>query len=208
MSGRRPAHQCRSRSARGRRDRRRSPASAADEHRARPSAARTACCRGASAATASNSYELRWLPEPLVSAHGSVLRTTTRVQLDVTARLVLRESSRYSAATPKPPAASSAASPCTAPDALRSTSSSHTGRRPRRLGRRGGPRLPPGCPPTPFRGDCVRREVPRRTPAGGDRRPHPARRTGRAGHGRAPGARLLRGVLDEALDELLDAPVE
>ncbi|MEV7721673.1 urease accessory protein UreD [Streptomyces sp. NPDC088184] len=35
--------------------------------------------------------ELRWLPQQLVSAHGSVLRTTTRVRLAATARLVLRE---------------------------------------------------------------------------------------------------------------------
>ncbi|WP_406252110.1 urease accessory protein UreD [Streptomyces atratus] len=35
--------------------------------------------------------ELRWLPEQLVSAHGSVLHMTTRVQLAATARLVLRE---------------------------------------------------------------------------------------------------------------------
>ncbi|MFF1647715.1 urease accessory protein UreD [Streptomyces sp. NPDC058240] len=35
--------------------------------------------------------ELRWLPEQLVSAHGSVLRMATRVRLAPTARLVLRE---------------------------------------------------------------------------------------------------------------------
>ncbi|MFE2935681.1 urease accessory protein UreD [Streptomyces sp. NPDC059278] len=35
--------------------------------------------------------ELRWLPEQLVSAHGSVLHMTTRVRLAPTARLVLRE---------------------------------------------------------------------------------------------------------------------
>ncbi|MFB8033695.1 urease accessory protein UreD [Streptomyces sp. NPDC056004] len=35
--------------------------------------------------------ELRWLPEQLVSAHGSVLHMTTRVRLAATARLVLRE---------------------------------------------------------------------------------------------------------------------
>ncbi|MFD7495403.1 urease accessory protein UreD [Streptomyces sp. NPDC059832] len=35
--------------------------------------------------------EPRWLPEQLVSAHGSVLRTATRVRLAPTARLVLRE---------------------------------------------------------------------------------------------------------------------
>ncbi|MFE3899449.1 urease accessory protein UreD [Streptomyces sp. NPDC059153] len=34
---------------------------------------------------------LRWLPEQLVSAHGSVLRMTTRVELAPSARLVLRE---------------------------------------------------------------------------------------------------------------------
>ncbi|MET9663168.1 urease accessory protein UreD [Streptomyces sp. NPDC006510] len=34
---------------------------------------------------------LRWLPEQLVSAHGSDLRMTTRVRLAPTARLVLRE---------------------------------------------------------------------------------------------------------------------
>nr|WP_049577588.1 urease accessory protein UreD [Streptomyces sp. SBT349] len=35
--------------------------------------------------------ELRWLPEPLISAQGSALRMTTRVALAATARLVLRE---------------------------------------------------------------------------------------------------------------------
>ncbi|WP_059007473.1 urease accessory protein UreD [Streptomyces specialis] len=35
--------------------------------------------------------ELRWLPEPLISAAGSGLRMTTRVELAATARLVLRE---------------------------------------------------------------------------------------------------------------------
>ncbi|WP_406501834.1 urease accessory protein UreD [Streptomyces sp. NBC_01590] len=35
--------------------------------------------------------ELRWLPGQLVSAHGSVLHMTTRVRLAPTARLVLRE---------------------------------------------------------------------------------------------------------------------
>ncbi|MFF2331473.1 MULTISPECIES: urease accessory protein UreD [unclassified Streptomyces] len=35
--------------------------------------------------------ELRWLPEQLVSAHRSVLRMATRVELAPTARLVLRE---------------------------------------------------------------------------------------------------------------------
>ncbi|MFD7320325.1 urease accessory protein UreD [Streptomyces sp. NPDC059875] len=34
---------------------------------------------------------LRWLPEPLVSAHGSDLRMRTTVELAATARLVLRE---------------------------------------------------------------------------------------------------------------------
>ncbi|MDX5575045.1 urease accessory protein UreD [Streptomyces griseus] len=34
---------------------------------------------------------LHWLPEQLVSAHGSDLHQTTRVQLDATARLLLRE---------------------------------------------------------------------------------------------------------------------
>ncbi|WFB06169.1 urease accessory protein UreD [Streptomyces sp. LX-29] len=34
---------------------------------------------------------LRWLPEPLISARGSDLRLTTRVELAPTARLVLRE---------------------------------------------------------------------------------------------------------------------
>ncbi|MEV6164578.1 urease accessory protein UreD [Streptomyces sp. NPDC052052] len=34
---------------------------------------------------------LRWLPEQLVSAHGSLLHMTTRVELAPTARLVLRE---------------------------------------------------------------------------------------------------------------------
>ncbi|WP_347877193.1 urease accessory protein UreD [Streptomyces sp. 8K308] len=35
--------------------------------------------------------ELRWLPEPLIAAAGSDLRTTTRVDLAAGARLVLRE---------------------------------------------------------------------------------------------------------------------
>ncbi|MEU3187655.1 urease accessory protein UreD [Streptomyces sp. NPDC006923] len=35
--------------------------------------------------------ELRWLPEQLISAHGSDLRTHTRVELAATGRLVLRE---------------------------------------------------------------------------------------------------------------------
>ncbi|MER5461908.1 urease accessory protein UreD [Streptomyces sp. NPDC002668] len=35
--------------------------------------------------------ELRWLPEPLISARGSDLRMRTRVELAATARLVLRE---------------------------------------------------------------------------------------------------------------------
>ncbi|MFD7614148.1 urease accessory protein UreD [Streptomyces sp. NPDC059828] len=35
--------------------------------------------------------ELRWLPEPLISARGSELRMRTRVRLAPTARLVLRE---------------------------------------------------------------------------------------------------------------------
>ncbi|MFD3512963.1 urease accessory protein UreD [Streptomyces sp. NPDC058657] len=35
--------------------------------------------------------ELRWLPEQLISCRGSDLRMTTRVALDATARLVLRE---------------------------------------------------------------------------------------------------------------------
>ncbi|NEE54661.1 urease accessory protein UreD, partial [Streptomyces sp. SID8455] len=34
---------------------------------------------------------LRWLPEQLVSAHGSDLRQSTRVELAPTARLLLRE---------------------------------------------------------------------------------------------------------------------
>ncbi|WP_229352014.1 urease accessory protein UreD [Streptomyces sp. UNOB3_S3] len=34
---------------------------------------------------------LRWLPEPLISAHGSDVRTTTRVALGAGARLLLRE---------------------------------------------------------------------------------------------------------------------
>ncbi|GAA2936129.1 urease accessory protein UreD [Streptomyces enissocaesilis] len=35
--------------------------------------------------------DLRWLPEPLISARGSDLRMTTRVELAASARLVLRE---------------------------------------------------------------------------------------------------------------------
>ncbi|MFJ1616986.1 MULTISPECIES: urease accessory protein UreD [unclassified Streptomyces] len=41
--------------------------------------------------SAGEGAELRWLPEQLVSAHGSALRMTTRVELAPTARLVLRE---------------------------------------------------------------------------------------------------------------------
>ncbi|MGP3947990.1 urease accessory protein UreD [Streptomyces sp. 7N604] len=41
--------------------------------------------------TVGEGAELRWLPEPLISAHGSDLRMTTRVDLAPTARLVLRE---------------------------------------------------------------------------------------------------------------------
>ncbi|MGR8011881.1 urease accessory protein UreD [Streptomyces hypolithicus] len=42
-------------------------------------------------ATVGAEAELRWLPEPLISAAGSDLRMTTRVDLDARARLVLRE---------------------------------------------------------------------------------------------------------------------
>ncbi|WP_390872513.1 urease accessory protein UreD [Streptomyces malaysiensis] len=41
--------------------------------------------------TVADGATLRWLPEPLISAHGSDLRMTTRVELAPTARLVLRE---------------------------------------------------------------------------------------------------------------------
>ncbi|UGY94881.1 urease accessory protein UreD [Streptomyces gobiensis] len=41
--------------------------------------------------TVGDGAELRWLPEPLISAHGCDLRMTTRVHLAATARLVLRE---------------------------------------------------------------------------------------------------------------------
>ncbi|WP_326599793.1 urease accessory protein UreD [Streptomyces sp. NBC_01803] len=41
--------------------------------------------------TVGDDAELRWLPEPLISAAGSALRMTTRVELAATARLVLRE---------------------------------------------------------------------------------------------------------------------
>ncbi|MGP3982971.1 urease accessory protein UreD [Streptomyces sp. KR80] len=41
--------------------------------------------------TVGEGAELRWLPEPVISAQGSDLRLTTRVQLAPTARLVLRE---------------------------------------------------------------------------------------------------------------------
>lgn len=40
---------------------------------------------------AADGCELRWLPEPLISAGGSELRVRTRVELGRTARLVLRE---------------------------------------------------------------------------------------------------------------------
>nr|WP_241833112.1 urease accessory protein UreD [Streptomyces caatingaensis] len=41
--------------------------------------------------TVGEGARLHWLPEPLISAHGSDLWTTTRVELAPTARLVLRE---------------------------------------------------------------------------------------------------------------------
>ncbi|WP_455351744.1 urease accessory protein UreD [Streptomyces sp. SYSU K217416] len=41
--------------------------------------------------TVGDDAELRWLPEPLISVHGSDLRMTTRAELAPTARLVLRE---------------------------------------------------------------------------------------------------------------------
>ncbi|WAP54370.1 urease accessory protein UreD [Streptomyces sp. S465] len=41
--------------------------------------------------TVADGAVLHWLPEPLISAHGSDLRMTTRVDLAATARLVLRE---------------------------------------------------------------------------------------------------------------------
>jgi urease accessory protein len=41
--------------------------------------------------TVGDGATLCWLPEPLISAHGSDLRMTTRVELAATARLVLRE---------------------------------------------------------------------------------------------------------------------
>ncbi|WP_171165874.1 urease accessory protein UreD [Streptomyces sp. I05A-00742] len=41
--------------------------------------------------TVGDGATLHWLPEPLISAAGSDLRTTTRVELAPTARLVLRE---------------------------------------------------------------------------------------------------------------------
>ncbi|MBT2528160.1 urease accessory protein UreD [Streptomyces sp. ISL-99] len=41
--------------------------------------------------TAGADARLRWLPEPLISARGSDLRMTTRVELAASARLVLRE---------------------------------------------------------------------------------------------------------------------
>lgn len=41
--------------------------------------------------TVADGGELRWLPEPLISANGSELYVTTRVELAATARLVLRE---------------------------------------------------------------------------------------------------------------------
>jgi urease accessory protein len=43
------------------------------------------------ALTVGDGAELRWLPEPLISVRGSVLRMTTRVDLAATARLTLRE---------------------------------------------------------------------------------------------------------------------
>nr|AQT38994.1 UreD [Streptomyces sp.] len=41
--------------------------------------------------TVGEDADLRWLPEPLISARGSELRMTTRVELAASARLVLRE---------------------------------------------------------------------------------------------------------------------
>ncbi|MFJ1991043.1 urease accessory protein UreD [Streptomyces asiaticus] len=41
--------------------------------------------------TVADGAALHWLPEPLISAHGSELLMTTRVELAPTARLVLRE---------------------------------------------------------------------------------------------------------------------
>ncbi|GAA4004015.1 urease accessory protein UreD [Streptomyces plumbiresistens] len=41
--------------------------------------------------TVADGGELRWLPEQLISAHGSDLHVTTRADLGATARLVLRE---------------------------------------------------------------------------------------------------------------------
>jgi urease accessory protein len=41
--------------------------------------------------TVGEGAEVRWLPEPLISAHASDLRLTTRVDIAPTARLVLRE---------------------------------------------------------------------------------------------------------------------
>ncbi|MEV6651643.1 urease accessory protein UreD [Streptomyces sp. NPDC051219] len=41
--------------------------------------------------TVGEDAELRWLPEQLISAHGSHLRMTTRAELAATARLILRE---------------------------------------------------------------------------------------------------------------------
>ncbi|WP_240529401.1 urease accessory protein UreD [Streptomyces antioxidans] len=41
--------------------------------------------------TVADGAALHWLPEPLISAHGSELMMTTRVELAPTARLVLRE---------------------------------------------------------------------------------------------------------------------
>ncbi|MFD9607464.1 urease accessory protein UreD [Streptomyces sp. NBC_01224] len=65
------------------------------------SAAATVALPGPGAAAEPATYDIRlkvgeraglcWLPEQLVSAHGSVLHMTTRVELAPTARLVLRE---------------------------------------------------------------------------------------------------------------------
>jgi urease accessory protein len=41
--------------------------------------------------TVGEGAQLRWLPEPVIAAHGSDLRMTTRVRLAAGARLVLRE---------------------------------------------------------------------------------------------------------------------
>ncbi|MFJ7200309.1 MULTISPECIES: urease accessory protein UreD [unclassified Streptomyces] len=151
---------------------------------------------------------LRWLPEQLVSAHGSALHMTTRVQLAATARLVLREEQilgRHAEGT----------------GTLVSRLTVHRAGRPlidQQLAY--GPGAPGGWDGAAVLGG--HRAVGQLLvvePAFDEKRPgarllgETAALTPLAGPAVlvtavAPDARLLRGVLDRALDELLNVPVE